>query len=155
MASAALSLQRAGSGLCRYTSRRRTRAETENLIGFFINTLVLRTDLSGNPTFVELVRRVRGSVWELTRIRTYRSRARRSTYSPSEPQPHAALPGDVCVAERSGARLELPGLELQVAMGDSGTSKFDLTLLSVRIPTRSLEPLEYSTDLFDERRSAG
>src|SRR5260370_37497404 len=37
----------------------RNRAETESLIGFFINTLVLRTDLSGDPTFQELLRRVR------------------------------------------------------------------------------------------------
>lgn len=35
------------------------RAETENLIGFFANTLVLRTDLSGNPSFRELLHRVR------------------------------------------------------------------------------------------------
>jgi amino acid adenylation domain-containing protein len=37
----------------------RNRAEIERLIGFFINTLVLRTDLSGNPSFRELLRRVR------------------------------------------------------------------------------------------------
>ena len=37
----------------------RNRIETEGLIGFFINQLVLRTDLSGNPTFRELLRRVR------------------------------------------------------------------------------------------------
>ncbi|MCA1593881.1 MAG: condensation domain-containing protein, partial [Acidobacteria bacterium] len=37
----------------------RNRAETEGLIGFFINTLVLRTDMSGNPTFRELLGRVR------------------------------------------------------------------------------------------------
>ncbi len=34
----------------------RNRPETENLIGFFINTLVLRTKLSGNPTFEELLK---------------------------------------------------------------------------------------------------
>src|SRR5205085_3786599 len=37
----------------------RTHSETEKLIGFFANTLVLRTDLSGNPTFKELLSRVR------------------------------------------------------------------------------------------------
>jgi amino acid adenylation domain-containing protein len=37
----------------------RIRGDIENLIGLFINTLVLRTDLSGNPTFRELLRRVR------------------------------------------------------------------------------------------------
>ena len=37
----------------------RTREEVEGLIGFFLNTLVLRSDLVGNPTFVELLARVR------------------------------------------------------------------------------------------------
>jgi amino acid adenylation domain-containing protein len=37
----------------------RNHAELEDLIGFFINTLVLRTDLSGEPTFRELLARVR------------------------------------------------------------------------------------------------
>jgi amino acid adenylation domain-containing protein len=37
----------------------RTHLETEGLIGLFINTLVLRTDLAGNPTFRELLHRVR------------------------------------------------------------------------------------------------
>ncbi|MEP6912016.1 MAG: amino acid adenylation domain-containing protein, partial [bacterium] len=37
----------------------RNHAETENLVGFFINQLALCTDLSGNPTFRELLRRVR------------------------------------------------------------------------------------------------
>src|SRR6185312_15407514 len=37
----------------------RTRREVEGLIGFFANTLVMRTDLSGNPSFRELVKRER------------------------------------------------------------------------------------------------
>ena len=37
----------------------RTRGETEGLIGFFVNQLVLRTDLSGDPSFRELLARVR------------------------------------------------------------------------------------------------
>ncbi|WP_033439096.1 non-ribosomal peptide synthetase [Saccharothrix sp. NRRL B-16314] len=39
----------------------RTRQETEDLIGFFVNNLVLRTDLGGDPSFTELVERVRGT----------------------------------------------------------------------------------------------
>ena len=38
---------------------RRAQKETENLIGCFLNTLVLRTDVSGNPSFRELLQRVR------------------------------------------------------------------------------------------------
>ncbi len=37
----------------------RNRAEIEGLIGFFVNMLVMRTDLSGNPTFRQALRRVR------------------------------------------------------------------------------------------------
>ena len=37
----------------------RNRAETEGLIGFFVNTLILRTNLAGNPEFRELLRRVK------------------------------------------------------------------------------------------------
>ncbi|MET0396580.1 MAG: amino acid adenylation domain-containing protein [Longimicrobiaceae bacterium] len=37
----------------------RTRRELEELVGFFVNTLALRTDVSGNPTFAELLGRVR------------------------------------------------------------------------------------------------
>ena len=37
----------------------RTRGETEGMIGFFVNTLALRTDLSGDPTFSELLKRER------------------------------------------------------------------------------------------------
>ncbi len=40
-------------------SANRSRAELNQLIGFFVNNLVLRTDLSGNPTFAELLGRVR------------------------------------------------------------------------------------------------
>src|SRR4029453_18636891 len=37
----------------------RTHRKTEGLIGFFLNTLVMRTDLAGDPTFVELLGRVK------------------------------------------------------------------------------------------------
>jgi amino acid adenylation domain-containing protein/non-ribosomal peptide synthase protein (TIGR01720 family) len=42
----------------------RASAEVESLIGFFINMLALRTDLSGNPTFLELLRRIRETTLE-------------------------------------------------------------------------------------------
>src|SRR5262249_26108703 len=40
-------------------SANRERVEVEDVVGFFVNTLALRTDLSGDPTMAELLRRVR------------------------------------------------------------------------------------------------
>lgn len=42
----------------------RVRRETENTFGFFVNTLVLRNNLDGNPTFLELIERVKNSALE-------------------------------------------------------------------------------------------
>ncbi|MGH9893434.1 MAG: condensation domain-containing protein, partial [bacterium] len=60
--------------LCRYTGQEdivvgtpianRSRVEFEGLIGFFLNTLALRADLSGNPSFLELLARVREVAFE-------------------------------------------------------------------------------------------
>jgi Condensation domain len=70
----------------------RTRAETEGLIGFFVNMLVLRTDLSGEPSWRDIVRRVRAAALEayvhqdvpfemlLEKIRVPRAARRRPAY---------------------------------------------------------------------------
>jgi hypothetical protein len=46
------------------TSAGRFRSETENMMGFFLNTVVLRTDLSGDPTFLELIQRGKDELLE-------------------------------------------------------------------------------------------
>ncbi len=68
----------------------RNRAETEGLVGFFVNTLALRTDLSGDPTFAELLNRVRGPGPRGVRppgsaVRAARGRARRRAGPPRTP----------------------------------------------------------------------
>ena len=69
-------------------------AETEGLIGFFLNTLVLRTNLSGDPTFRELISRVRQQRSTVMRIRTFLSSGCSRLSSPNEilvAQSHTAL----------------------------------------------------------------
>lgn len=128
----------------------RNRSEIEVLIGFFANTLVLRTDLSGDPSFREL----------LARLRTVAT----SAYD------HQDLPFDKLVEELHPERslnqtplfqvmLQLSHSEIEnVALGgltfthldiDSGVSKFDMSLSLTEKEASLTGLLEYNTDLFD------
>ena len=128
----------------------RTQLETEALIGFFVNILLLRGDLSGNPTFIELLDRVR----EVT-LKAYA---------------HQDLPFDKLVEELRPDRslnqtplfqvlfvmqnmpmpaLELGGLTLTPLELDSGTAKFDLVLFVGETEQGIAGTWKYNTDLFD------
>ncbi|MEH1928141.1 non-ribosomal peptide synthetase [Nostoc sp.] len=129
----------------------RNRSELEGLIGFFVNSLVLRTDFSGNPTFRELLNRVR----EVTL----------GAYS------HQDLPFEKLVEELHPERdlsyhpffqvvfslqntpietLELPGLTLSVFEFDSKTAKLDLEFHLWQDLDSLKGQMVYSTDLFDD-----
>ncbi len=146
--------------LCRQTGREdlvvgtpvanRNRSEIEGLIGFFVNTLALRTDLSGDPRVSDLVERVHRGVLEA--------------------QSHQELPFERLVdelhLERSLAHaplvqvmlghqishwssLRLPGLEVSSETVDSGAAKVDLMLLLEESPSGLRGSCSYSTDLWD------
>ena len=108
----------------------RRRLETEGLIGFFLNTLVLRTDLSGDPTFRELLGRVRRRCWAPTATRRCRSRSSLEELQPgARAQPHPA--SSRCCSTWSPCptrRLEMPGLQIGRSRSPEPDSKFDLTL---------------------------
>ncbi len=124
-------------------------SETEDMIGFFANTLALRTDLSGNPSFRQLLERVRQMAL--------------ATYS------HPDIPFEKLVEELAPERslghtplfqvmfalqnvpppdVALADLELEVMTIDVGTARFDLSLL-VDMGTKPSAALVYNTDLFD------
>ncbi len=128
----------------------RTQEELEGLIGFFANTLALRTDLSGDPTFSELLMRVRDVALEayshqdlpFEKLVAELQPARSLSYSPIFQVAFAFQN-----APRS--RFELPGLEVSRYRIESGTAKFDLTLSLNDVPGAMTGNLEYAVDLFD------
>ncbi len=127
----------------------RTQIETENLIGCFLNTLVLRTDCSGDPSFRELLRRVR----ECT-LAAYAHPDLPFEQLVKELQPERALSHtplfQVMFVFQDAPMLafDLPGLTLKQQIVDSGTAKFDLTIYLEDTNQGLVGFLEYNTDLF-------
>jgi amino acid adenylation domain-containing protein len=126
----------------------RKRKELQGLMGFFLNTLVLRTDLSGNPTFQELLLRVRKVITSAVA--------------------HEDVPFEYLVKELHPERilsqnplfqvlltLEPPltplpcGWTLTQMDVTVGTSKFDLSLELDDRPEGIIGRFEYNSDLFD------
>jgi amino acid adenylation domain-containing protein/non-ribosomal peptide synthase protein (TIGR01720 family) len=128
----------------------RQQRETEELIGFFINTLVLRADLSGDPAFPEILARAR----EVT-LGAYAHQDLPFEQLVSEMQPerslaHAPLFQVMLVLQNAplGA-LRIPGLELEPLSVESGASKLDLTLSLLEDGDALEGGVEYNPDLFD------
>ena len=128
----------------------RTRRETEELIGFFLNTLALRTDLSGDPTFAELLARVRETTLGAYQHQELPFEKVVEAAQPERSGSHAPLFQVMFVLQntpRAGANPS--GLEIR-GMGAEGTvAKFDLTLQATEKDDGLHLSLEYAADLFD------
>ncbi|MGH8059478.1 MAG: condensation domain-containing protein, partial [Candidatus Entotheonellia bacterium] len=128
----------------------RNRVEIEGLVGFFANTLVLRTDLSGNPSLQELVRRVREVVLEASAHQDLPFEKLVDELRPERNLSHTPLFQVVFVLQNApGRALELPSLTLSPLEVEGGTAKFDLTLAMTDTDQGLLGRVEYNSDLFD------
>jgi amino acid adenylation domain-containing protein len=107
----------------------RSRVETEGLIGCFINTLVLRTDLSGAPTFPELLGRVRAVCLEAYAHQELPFEQLVEALGTARQRGHAPLVQVMFTFQNaSGLPLEFLGLRARPMPVEHDTAKFDLTL---------------------------
>jgi len=129
----------------------RNRVEIEPLIGFFANTLTLRTDLSGNPTFRQLLARVRETTLDAYTHQDLPFEKLVEALQPERDLSHTPLFQVMFILQNAPLpSLELPGLTLRSIEVDSGTAKFDLTFSMVETEEGLAGSWEYNTDLFDD-----
>jgi amino acid adenylation domain-containing protein len=129
----------------------RGRVEVEGVVGFFANTLALRTRLEGEPSFREVLGRVRE-----TALGAYGHQDVPFEKLVEELQPTRDLSRtplfQVMLAVQDAAvwRLQLPGVQVRPVEVDPGISKFDLTLFLLEEEGGGLRGFwEYDTDLFE------
>ncbi len=129
----------------------RNREETEGLIGFFVNNLVLRTDLSGEPSFRELLTRVREVALGAYAHQQLPFEKMVEDLSPERDMSRNPLFQVTYVHEISRSsplafhELELSGMDL-----DLDRAHFDLSLFTYESEGSFGALFEYNRDLFDE-----
>lgn len=124
---------------------------TEQLIGFFVNTLPIQTDLSNNPTFPGLVERVGNTVREAIEHQGAPFEKLVEILQPERALSRNPLFRVMFVFQDAPLRkLVLPGLEVQAEEFFSSTAKFDLTMFVTETEDGLQLRIEYSTDLFDQ-----
>ncbi len=130
----------------------RDSGETEKLIGFFINTLVLRGDLSGEPSFIELVQRTKEVTLQAYAHQDVPFEKLVEVLSPERNLGNTPLFQVMIVlqnAPQGDLRLGAATLQPLDAV-DNGTAKFDLLLLHAEDASGTLmSSLQYNTDLFE------
>ncbi|MDR4481702.1 MAG: amino acid adenylation domain-containing protein [Nitrospirales bacterium] len=128
----------------------RTRPEIENLIGFFANTLVLRTNLSGNPSFPGLLARVRDVVIGAQAHQDLPFEELVDVLKPVRNLSHQPLFQVMFVLQTTLSQaIRLPGLSVEVQEVDVASSKFDLSLDMAETEQGLEGAFEFNTDLFE------
>ena len=129
----------------------RPRAELEGLIGFFVNTLALRTTIDGEQSFRSLLRRVREGALEAYARQDLPFEKLVEDLQPDRNLSFTPLFQVVFALQNSTPEtLDLAGLRWALKPLPSSTAKFDLTMLLVEEFGWLTGSIEYNTDLFDE-----
>lgn len=129
----------------------RQRQDLEHLIGFFTNTLAIRTDLSGNPAFCDLLRTVRETLLDAYAHQDLPFEYLVEELHPERTLSHSPLVQVLFVMKHAEPDLKLPGLLVTPLQNDFGTAKFDLTCYMDDRGEHIGGAIEYNVDLFDRQ----
>src|SRR5262249_29721841 len=129
----------------------RGRREIEKLIGFFVNTLALRVDVSGSPRVVELLNRVKARSIAAQQHQDIPFEQVVEIVSPARSLAHSPLFQAMMVWQNTPeGTIEFPGVEIEpLNSAPHVTSKFDLTLSLQDAGERIVGGVEYATSLFE------
>ncbi len=128
----------------------RSRPELEGLIGFFINTLVLRADFAPELSGRALLAQVKERALAAYAHQDVPFEMVVEALQPTRNLSHGPLFQVMLVLNNMPvSELQLPGLRLSPVAGDEGIARFDLTLQLQETPAGLHATLEYNTDLFD------
>ena len=129
----------------------RLKKEFENLIGFFVNNLVLRTDLRGNPSFLELIARVRK-----TALEAFEYQGVPFDQLVEELQPERGLDRSpifqvlFTLQNTPVPKTRFAGVEMSVIEFQTHRARYDLAVDMYPTENEYLCDFEYSADLFEE-----
>ncbi|NLC69746.1 MAG: amino acid adenylation domain-containing protein, partial [Desulfuromonadaceae bacterium] len=130
----------------------RVRPEIERITGLFVNTLPLRHDLSGNPTFADLLAKTRDTLLEADAHQDLPFEKLVEELAPTRSTGHTPVFQAMFVlGEESFDTVRLPGLETVPLFPEFDSAKFDLTLSLGLYGGRLDGHLEFSSDLFDRQ----
>ena len=130
----------------------RSEPEFESLIGVFVDTVVLRTDLSDNPTFTELVRRAQRVTIDAYDHRDLPFEKLVEVFAPDRDLSHTPF-FNVAVSYLSAptSTLRLPGLTVEPFVFEDGIVRFDLDIFISESQGMVTVEADYRTDLFERR----
>jgi hypothetical protein len=127
----------------------RDRRELEPLVGFFVNTLALRSDLSGDPSFVDLVARTRSAAEDAFAHQALPFERLVEALSPNRNLSHAPLFQVMfSLQNMPSSTIELPDLRIAPIDITRNKAKFDLILFMREQGDELVGTFEYNTDLF-------